>query len=87
MLTGGADADTFIFASLTRGETDTVTDFENGTDLIQISGIAGADDAARFAALSIGDVAGGVEIHYRGHTIMLDGIVSTDLDQGDFIFV
>ncbi len=85
-LTGGADADTFIFATLFKGEVDVITDFENGTDMIRMLGVSGGGAAAKFAALSVTDVSGGVEIAYHGHTIVLNGLTSTDIDQSDFLF-
>lgn len=86
-LAGGADADTFVFTTFTRGEVDRITDFENGTDHFQFTGVAGAGDAAKFAALSVSDVAAGVRIFYKGHAIIVEGLTSADIDQGDFLFV
>lgn len=86
-LTGGADADRFIFSAFTPGEVDRVADWVDGQDLFQMHGIAGASNAARFAALSISTVSGGVSISYGGHTITVDGASVGQLSEADFIFV
>ncbi|MDI3337928.1 peptidoglycan DD-metalloendopeptidase family protein [Defluviimonas aestuarii] len=86
-LEGGAGADVFVFAALTNGEADLITDFENGIDLIRLHGVAGAGQAGKFAALGVTAVTGGVEIDYNGHVITLDGVSIGDIDQSDFIFV
>lgn len=86
-LVGGGGADVFVFAQMTPGEIDLITDFRDGADMIQLAGIAGGSQAARFAALDLSKVPGGVAIEYDGHVIILDGVGIKDVDKGDFIFV
>ncbi len=81
ILTGGNGADTFVIKA--DGDTDTITDFADGTDLIDI-------DVA-FSALTITDVvAGEVHITHSGETLIVqdDGLgilTAADLTQADFI--
>lgn len=80
VLTGGAGADVFVFAA--DGATDTITDFEDGVDLIDLD--------VGFAALVFTDIVPGeVHITHSGETlIVLDGtgqLTSADFDAGDFI--
>jgi Ca2+-binding RTX toxin-like protein len=80
-MTGGSGADTFILKS--DGKTDTITDFEDGTDLIDI-------DVA-FAALTITNgVAGEVLITHSGETLVVqdDGLgllTAADFSAADFL--
>ena len=85
-LTGGPGADVFVFDRLRAGETDTLRDFEDGLDRLWLGQIAGADDVARFAALTITGTAAGADIAYGGHIIHLDGIAAADIDIGDLLF-
>ena len=71
-LTGGAGADIFRFAS-TDGETDTVTDFEVGTDLILLATGASVADVIASAQVTDGgstiiDVGGGTHVALIGVT-------------------
>jgi serralysin len=86
-LIGGDGVDQFVFNSLTNGEYDRISDFENGVDNIRMHGVGSGGQAARFAELSLSSVSGGVEISYAGHTILLEGHAIGDIDQSDFIFV
>ena len=83
VLDGGIGFDTFIFAP-GHGE-DTVTDFRNGRDLIDIKafGLPGFDD------LAVSPDPGGVIIDLTDHgggTILLEGFDSANLDAADFLF-
>ena len=83
VLDGGIGFDTFIFAP-GHGE-DTVTDFRNGRDLIDIKafGLPGFDD------LAVSSDTGGVIIDLTDHgggTILLEGFDSANLDAADFLF-
>ena len=80
LLQGGGGADLFVFNDLGAGETDVIEDFENGTDLIRISGAAPAD-------LSFETVSGGVAIGIDGFTILVEGVTTAELTTGDIIFV
>lgn len=86
-LTGGSGADTFVFDHFRPGERDIVTDFTDGTDRLWLRGVAGADDAARFAALTITDTTLGTEISYGGAVILLAGVSAQTIDAGDILFI
>lgn len=90
-LTGGAGADVFLFTGFLRGETDVVTDFEDGVDRLRLLGLTGATDAAKFRGLLIRDVTiGGVdyaEINRAGHVLRIAGVDAADLSPTDFLFV
>ena len=83
-LTGGSQADMFVFAP--GHGNDTITDFAQGEDRINLtkfSGISSFDD------LTITSDDNGVTIDltaYDGGTIKLDGLSSDDIDAGDFLF-
>lgn len=80
-LTGGAGDDVFIFAE--DDGTDVITDFENGTDVIEFT-TAGIT----FASLTITDTDEGAQVTYdTDDTITLTGIEARLLTQEDFIFV
>lgn len=83
VLDGGIGFDTFVFAP-GHGE-DTITDFRNGRDMIDISafGLSGFDD------LDIAADADGVAVDLTDHgggTILLQGFDIADLDAADFLF-
>ena len=83
-LTGGAGADTFVFTP-DHGD-DTITDFADGEDLIDLSsleGIAGFDDLqitndANTAVIDLTSHGGGL--------VRLEGVDADDLDAADFVF-
>ncbi len=79
-LTGGWGNDTFVFRALDRGN-DVITDFEDGSDLIEISGLSYAD-------LVFTSVTSGTLITSEAMTgqIMLEGVDIATLDASDFIF-
>lgn len=85
-LVGGAGADTFLFNSYAAGARDVIDDFETGVDRVQLSGIAGATAAAKFAGLSITQTADGALLTVGGQTILFDGVAAGTLSAGDFIF-
>ena len=83
LLDGGIGFDTFVFAP-GHGE-DTVTDFSNGRDVIDVSafGLSGFDD------LDIASGADSVAVDLTDHgggTILLEGFDIADLDAADFLF-
>lgn len=81
IMSGGADADLFVFNGFIAGETDVITDFQDGTDLFRMTGAGG------FGALSITDSADGARIVVQGHTVVAAGLSAAQIDAGDFIFV
>jgi Ca2+-binding RTX toxin-like protein len=80
LLSGGAGADIFVFAS--GHGSDTVLDFELGTDEIQFQGTG----FSNFAALVVTQVAGDTTIVTGQGTITLIGITAAALTSGDFEF-
>ncbi|MDU8913674.1 CAP domain-containing protein [Aestuariicoccus sp. MJ-SS9] len=93
-LTGGAGADVFVFNELTNGETDLILDFEDGSDVLRLTGVsapAGTGAQGRFDALDItaATVAGeaGVTVGYGGNKIKIAGIGVDDLTADDFLFL
>ncbi|QYK40429.1 MAG: calcium-binding protein [Paracoccaceae bacterium] len=90
-LWGGAGADVFIFSQRRVSEVDTIADFQQGADRLQMSWVPGATPAARFASLAIDSVTVDGQVHARidwgGHAILLAGIAPGDLGPADFLFV
>ena len=83
-LTGGAGADTFVFTP--DHGTDTITDFGNGDDVIDLSALEGI---AGFEELNIETYGTATVIDLPccgGGLIRLEGIVADDLDAADFVF-
>ena len=77
LLEGGADADIFVVTEY-NGD-DRILDFENGIDLIDISGLG----------LGFGDLlitgSGAAMINFAGGSLMLDGVAAGDLSAANFI--
>lgn len=85
-LSGGLDGRTDVFVFVMGTGVDTITDFEDGNDVIDLSGFTGA---VNLAALSIVQVLGDSEITLIGDTtdkIIVKGILTTQLTAGDFDF-
>ncbi|KMK68870.1 calcium-binding protein [Puniceibacterium sp. IMCC21224] len=91
LMTGGDGFDVFVFARLTNGETDIITDFTKFEDRISLTGVPGLTDDDRLSAISVTDtVTDGVamaSISYAGHTILLQGYMADDITITDFLFV
>lgn len=88
ILTGGDGTDTFVFENDThfRG-TDTVTDYQVGTDMLELSGFG----AIGFGDLTITDVDGDAHIAAGdaedAPIAILEGVAAADLSASDFILV
>ena len=83
-VTGGAGADTFFY-SPGHGD-DTITDFTNGEDTIDLSLFAGVTSFADLPATQDGT---DVKIDLSGHgggTLTLESVTLGDLDAADFVF-
>ena len=82
MLTGGAGDDLFRFAS--GDGADTIADFADGEDRIDLSGHTGITS---FSGLTITQSSGGVVIDLGGgDQITLSGATVSALDASDFLF-
>ncbi len=75
---GGAGADVFIIR--TSSETATITDFQNGVDLIAFY------QADKFADLVINQDGAGAVLSAGGSSVLLEGISPSQLSENDFIF-
>lgn len=85
-LTGGTGADVFVLVSDTSA--DTITDFENGSDKIDLSDWGRIYDVS---ALSITSTATGAEIRYGDNVLVVHSANGTSLsvsgfDNSDFFF-
>ena len=78
-MVGGSGADTFVFNNVNFGEVDRLSDFEDGVDVIQMSGVTYAD-------LTITQNGATSEIEVGGHVIEVYGVDASDLTQDDFLF-
>ena len=79
VMTGGEGTDRFIFDA--GWGNDTIIDFADGSEKLDLRGIAGIDE---LSDLTITDVSGGVQIAFRGNTIKLDGLQASDISRTDF---
>ena len=77
-LRGDGGADTFQFEAGIDNGTDTVTDFENGTDVIAIEGV-------QFSDLTITQAGSDTTITWANGSVVLEGETGT-IDANDFVF-
>lgn len=80
ILTGGGGGDIFIFGP-DAGD-DRVTDFEQGSDLLRLTGHSGG-----FDALNVSVRNGHLEVVHDGGIIILEGLGAVTLTAGDFEFL
>jgi len=78
-LAGGDGADTFVFNSNINSGDDVITDFQNGDDVIRITGRTEFDD------LTIQQVDGDTVITWSNGSITLDGVIG-EINEDDFVF-
>ena len=83
-LTGGASADTFVFG-LNHG-TDWITDFGDGADVIDLSGLEGISGFDDLHVWSLGTAAVVDLTNQGGGSIWLQETDVGDLDAADFVF-
>jgi Ca2+-binding RTX toxin-like protein len=77
---GGSGSDVFVF---NRGDgTDTVTDFVNGLDVMQI-----ANGAEKFADITVLDSGSNVTISFANVKVTLLNLNHSSIDASDFAFV
>jgi Ca2+-binding RTX toxin-like protein len=81
-LSGGLGADHFAFDGTLNEGTDRITDFEDGTDIIDISGAVFADLTIAVAT----NVANTRVSLANGTVIILEGVDSSLIDASDFLF-
>ena len=79
-LSGGAGSDNFIFNGNAKKGKDTITDFEDGLDMIRIRGNLSLND------LSIDAIGGSTQASWGDNMIVLSGINGV-IDADDFNFV
>lgn len=79
-MTGGTGKDIFVFE---RSGHDTVTDFRDGEDRIDVSRLSGVDNLSDLAIWQAGNDA---VIWYEFDLILLKGVTASDLGSSDFIF-
>ena len=88
-LTGGGGADTIVIRRVGNGD-DVMTDFQNGSDVIDISALsaAGFADLTAAGALTEDRNAVTVDLSLIGGsgTLRLQGMTLADMDASDFIF-
>ena len=78
-MTGGADADTFVFTA--RSGWDTVTDYEDGIDMLSIT-----YPGRSFDQLVIRADGDNTTIWYGSGGIILEDIAITQITADDFLF-
>lgn len=83
ILTGGADRDAFFFE--VNAGADTITDFENGTDIIIFQGSPAGVNG--FADLTIAQSGDDVTVTYGTNVLTLSDTMLADIDAGDFGFI
>ena len=82
-ITGGAGADRFVFNS--GDGNDTITDFENGTDTIDLSAITAITGFSDLTITQVGDDTR-IDLGEDVGEITLEDFTATDLDATDFDF-
>ncbi|MDU8912150.1 choice-of-anchor L domain-containing protein [Aestuariicoccus sp. MJ-SS9] len=83
-LMGGAGADMFVFNDPRDGEFDMIVDFEVGVDTIRFTG---GNVAAVDVSFAVIDDLPGVLLELGGHEIHLLGVIESEFDPGDMLFV
>ena len=84
-LTGDAGSDVFVFKRADGAAKNLITDFELGTDKIDLSGMGYTSFADVQAHLSTG-TGGFALISDAGHDILLQHVTATQLKAADFLF-
>lgn len=79
-LTGGAGADVFQFNTNIKLGADVITDFEQGVDLLEMTGVT-------FGDLNFVATGSGVRVEWDGGSVKLDNINISSIAADDFTFV
>ena len=83
-LTGGAGADTFAYFA--GHGSDTITDFTDGEDLIDLSALESISGFEDLTMVQLGSFVT-IDLHaHGGRTIALENFDIEDLDEADFVF-
>ena len=82
VLFGGAGADHFVFYD-DGGTTDTIRDFEVGTDQINLSFLGRAYD---MSALEFSSIDGGIEIGFQNETLRVFSATGEDIEVSDLTY-
>lgn len=80
----------FIFTEYGAGETDIITDFQNGVYFLRFSGIEKTPNLGLQGfvdALNVTSVSGGVSLSYGGNTTVLENINVNQIGAEDFNFI
>ncbi len=85
-LTGRGGADTFVFTGEAVGF-DTITDFEDGADVIDVSGVVGIYPELQVSDVDVSADADGTSITVAGQGGLIAGVAPGDLGFDDFVFV
>lgn len=85
-LTGGGDADTFWFDHLNGWGEDTITDFEDGIDMISFEQNPELGPAISFDDLTIVQIGNHSVVSYNGSSIYVNNVSAGQLTEDDFIF-
>jgi Ca2+-binding RTX toxin-like protein len=77
-LFGGSGADVFVFQ---QGDgLDSLRDFQNGVDRLQVEGVRG------FSALAFSTAVGGTWVDYGNGAVYVSGMTRAQFDASDFVF-
>lgn len=79
ILTGGSGADTFVYDTSANTGNDQITDFEDGVDLLSLSGL-------NFVDLTIEQESSNALVTWSNGSITLEGLDASALGQDDFLF-
>lgn len=81
-LIGGQGWDEFVYRDMREGR-DTIKDFEDGKDLINLDGLG-----LNFGDIMVASAAGGAssEVSFGNTRILLENVTTAMIDAGDFVF-
>jgi Ca2+-binding RTX toxin-like protein len=86
ILIGGAGPDIFVFSQLVIAGQDTIRDFEDGKDKIEIVLPGNATDQQKFNKLDITSYANGTQIKISNAIILLEDVTVNQISIDDFVF-
>ncbi|UWP93936.1 hypothetical protein K3X13_15765 (plasmid) [Aliiroseovarius crassostreae] len=80
LVSGGADADVFVWNTTQSTGADRITDFQDGLDLLQMSGVS-------FADLTINSTADGALVSWSTGSVLLLDVEIANITADDFVFI